>query len=324
MHLRPWLLAAFIPSLVFAQQAPRYQGERPPVSTATRASTAPGPAAPQQRLYLPGASIVAPEKAQEIVELFRDAYERLDRPRMVFAVNRQLVEPGAGLQLSGRTERVERTRTEVTSDMAAPTPSGPTPAQTQVNVSIGGAAGSNAVPGQWGPGQSSTVTERTTGDNTYTSTPAAEQTLADRQTVRDIERLFGRPLRVGGARLADQRIVAQLIADEPVDRFLTTTNESARKDREALMRIADVVVEVLISSRPLVVAGLSGDQTYSVPDIQVTAIRLSDGAIIGQAAASDVMGKDRYAGPIVRTFDVNEIAEATALALMEDIALTIP
>ena len=63
---------------------------------------------------------------------------------------------------------------------------------------------------------------------------------------------------------------------------------------------------------------LAGDKTYAVPDIQATAIRLSDSAIIGQAAASDIIGKDIQAGRVLRKFDVQDITEATALALMED------
>jgi len=55
-----------------------------------------------------------------------------------------------------------------------------------------------------------------------------------------------------------------------------------------------------------------------VPDIQATAIRLKDAVILGQAAASDVLGKDAQAGRMVSTYDVRDITEATALALMED------
>jgi hypothetical protein len=55
-----------------------------------------------------------------------------------------------------------------------------------------------------------------------------------------------------------------------------------------------------------------------VPDIQATAIRLKDAAIVGQAAASDIIGKGVPAGRVVRQFDVRDITEATALALMED------
>lgn len=284
-----FLLSAslLLPAVLSAQPASRYAGERPPVTLAPPAS---GPAAavpPAQRLYAPGETLVAPEKAQQVVEAFRAAYARLGQPRMIIAVNRELVDSGSGLQLTGRKEKVEGTRTEY-------------------------------------QGESSSRTEKVTAENTYAAPTAAKVTLADRQTVRDIERLFGRPLRVGGARLADQRVAAQLIADRPADPFIAPTDEAARKDREALAKVADLVVEVLISSRPLVLAGVSGDETYTVPDIQATAVRLADGAIVGQASATDVLGKNRDAGRIVRTFDVNDIAEATALALMEDIAVTAP
>ena len=63
---------------------------------------------------------------------------------------------------------------------------------------------------------------------------------------------------------------------------------------------------------------VSGDQTLTVPDIQATAIRLKDAVILGQAAASDVLGKDVQAGRMVSTYSVQDITEATALALMED------
>ncbi|MFN7139446.1 MAG: hypothetical protein ACK4UN_08915, partial [Limisphaerales bacterium] len=76
------------------------------------------------------------------------------------------------------------------------------------------------------------------------------------------------------------------------------------------------------SSRNVVVREVSGDKVYTAPDIQATAIRLSDSRIIGQASSRDVLGKDRFAGNIVRNFDVQEIAEATALALMEDMAMS--
>ena len=46
-------------------------------------------------------------------------------------------------------------------------------------------------------------------------------TLADRQTVRDVESLFGRPLRLGGAKIADQRIATQLMANGALVRLST-------------------------------------------------------------------------------------------------------
>ena len=60
------------------------------------------------------------------------------------------------------------------------------------------------------------------------------------------------------------------------------------------------------------------DTSVPVPDIQATAIRLKDAAIVGQASASDVIGKGIQAGRAVRQFSVQDITEATAIALMED------
>ena len=280
-------LGALLPAALAAQESDRYAGERPPLSVGASAP-APALAGPAgQRLYAPGQTLIAPERAQQVVDAFRAAYAKLGSPRLIIAVNRELVDSGAGLQLAGRKEKTESTRADY-------------------------------------GGTSTSRIETVQAENTYAAATPVRPTLADRQTVRDIERLFGRPLRVGGAKLADQRIAAQLIADRPADHFMVGSDEAARKDREALAKIADVVLEVLITSRQLVLAGIAGDETYAVPDIQVTAVRLADGAIIGKATARDVMGRDRDAGRVVRVFDVSDIAEATALALMEDITVTNP
>jgi hypothetical protein len=156
---------------------------------------------------------------------------------------------------------------------------------------------------------------KTSGENTYVAKDAPAPTLADQQTVREIERLFGRAFRNAGAQLADQKVAAALLPSQPGGRL---TGEQGAKDREALASVADIAIEVLISSRNLIVPEISGDATYTVPDIQATAIRLKDSAIIGQAAASDILGKDRQAGKIARQFTAADITEATALALMSD------
>ena len=156
---------------------------------------------------------------------------------------------------------------------------------------------------------------KTAGTNTYKVRDAAAPTLADQQTVREIERLFGRAFRQGGAQLADQKIAASLLPEEPGAHL---TGDNAAKDRKALADIADLAIEVLISSRNIAVPEVSGDATYNVPDIQATAIRLKDAMIVGQAAASDIIGKGVAAGRVMRQFDVQEITEATALALMDD------
>jgi len=156
---------------------------------------------------------------------------------------------------------------------------------------------------------------KTSGENTYAVKDAATPTLADQQTVREVERLFGRAFRNAGATLADQKTAAALLPEQAGTRLV---GNQAAKDREALAGIADIVIEVLISSRNLTVPEVSGDATYTVPDIQATAIRLKDAAIVGQAAASDILGRDLQAGRIIRQFGVRDITEATALALMDD------
>jgi hypothetical protein len=156
---------------------------------------------------------------------------------------------------------------------------------------------------------------KTSGTNTYKQKDGTAPTLADQQTVRDIERLFGRAFRHAGAQLADQKVATSLLPEEPGAHLV---GDGAAKDRKALADIADIAIEVLISSRNLTVPEVSGDVTYPVPDIQATAIRLKDAAIVGQAAASDIIGKGVQAGRVIRQFDVNDITEATAIALMED------
>jgi hypothetical protein len=139
--------------------------------------------------------------------------------------------------------------------------------------------------------------------------------LADQQTVREVERLFGRAFRHAGAQLSDQAIAATLLPAAPGAHL---TGDPAASQREALAKVADIAIEVLISSRSLVIPELGGDAMLNVPDIQATAIRLKDAAIVGQAAASDVIGRGAQAGRAVRRFSMQDITEATALALMED------
>ena len=148
----------------------------------------------------------------------------------------------------------------------------------------------------------------------HSAAAAASSPLSDQQTMRDIERLFGRAFRHAGAQLADYKVAASLLPDPAV----AGVDDQAAKQRQALAKVADIAIEILISSRNITVPMVSGDVTYPVPDIQATAIRLKDSAIIGQAAASDIVGKGAQAGSLVRQFDAADITEATAIALMED------
>lgn len=156
---------------------------------------------------------------------------------------------------------------------------------------------------------------KTSGTNSYQQRDGTAPTLADQQTVREIERLFGRAFRNAGAQLADQKVAASLLPEEPGTHLV---GDSAAKDRKALSEVADIAIEVLISSRNISVPEVSGDASYAVPDIQATAIRLKDAAVVGQAAASDIIGKGAQAGRVARQFSVQDITEATAIALMDD------
>jgi hypothetical protein len=285
MNTRVLLLAPFtflLVPLIAAQSAPEPQQPVPvtqvPLNTNHQSLLTP-PKGEDQRIYGPNrATLIAPEAARALAEKFRAAYGQATSPRIVIYVNRSLVEDNSGLRLTGRTEKFHQS-SKAEKD-----------------------------------GTPNTTAEKS-GENTYTASETPKPTLADQQTVREIERLFGRVFRNAGARLADPRAAAALLADEPEIRL---GGDQAAKERDALKQIADIAVEVLISSRELTVTGLSGDSTYTVPDIQVTAIRLSDTAIVGQAAASDVLGPDRQAARIAQQFAVPDITEATAFALMED------
>jgi len=159
------------------------------------------------------------------------------------------------------------------------------------------------------------VGERTPAAGSPAAPEPPEPRLADRQTVREVERLFGRVFRHAGAQLADQAVAESLLPATP---GTPLGGDKAERERRALAEIADLAIEVLISSRALTVPEVGGDVTYTVPDIQATAIRLKDAAIVGQAAASDVLGRGAQAGRVVRDFSLQDITEATALALMED------
>lgn len=251
-----------------------------PFASNTPPATASTPAyVYDQKVYGGRAALVSQEQAQGIIDRFKGAYPKLGSPRFLIYVNRELVNQQSGMKLIKREEKTESVR-----------------------------GGTNSEP-----------VFKSTGENSYRADDKSAPTLADKQTVRDVERLFGRSLRAGGATLADQSVAAQLIADRPLAEFIGSTDvPQARKDREALNQSADVVIEILISSKTVDVNTISGTQTYSVPDIQATAIRLKDARILAQASSSDI--GNRIPPYAFAQYSVDEITEATALELMEDLA----
>jgi hypothetical protein len=238
------------------------------------------PGGENQKLYgTRRPALINEEAAKDVTARFREAYAKDGALRIVVFVNRAIEEERGGLRLTGRTERFNETTTEK-------------------------------------DGEPGTTTSDVSGENTYETAEMDEApTIADRQTEREIERLFGRVFRHGGAVLADARAASVLRESGGEGRRVA---QLAGRERAALKEVADVAIEVWVSSRPLTVRTVSGDVTLEAPDLQVTAVRLSDAAIVGQAAASDLLGAGVRAAQIVRQFGVAEITEATAFALMED------
>jgi len=314
-------------SAIFAQKQPpkAVSPNPPPPPPVVTAQPAPPPLSSGPYVYEHKFSperpyLVSPEQAQTIINRFKEAYAKMGGPRVLIYVNRELVDEESGLKLSARSEQIETSRGHVdkrsgsvTAASPAAAPKTPDPAGAVVAGDLKKALTDSATE----PGTVSGQTEKVTSKNTYRVRERKEAALADKQTARDVERLFGRPLRMAGATLVDQRVAAHLIGDRPLTNFaVPTEGEQARKDREALIKNADAVLEILISSRQITVPTASGDRTFAVPDIQATAIRLKDAKIIGQASSSDLIGQG--SSKVARNFGVREISEGTALALMED------
>ena len=236
-----------------------------------------------QKLMGGRAPLVTPEQARAIIDIFHTNYAKLGNPRFLIYVNRDLVDENTGMKLAGRTERTEHSL-----------------AQGSVAYDV----------------------QKANNENSYRFQDRKEMPLPDRQTARDVERLFGRPLRLAGATLADQTVATQMLAGRNIKDFtMPVEGEQAHKDREALGKIADVVIEVLISSKNINVTRISGPQTCTIPDIQATAIRLSDSKTMAQASSGDLLGAGN---PTPYAYDVHEVAEGTALALMQDMLLSVP
>ena len=115
----------------------------------------------------------------------------------------------------------------------------------------------------------------------------------DAQARADLMRHFGRPLREGGLKLVDE-------AASPGSKI-------------------DIALNLLISWRTIPITGFNGEAVNKVvPEVQVTAIRLTDGAIMGQAGTVDLIGQRQDSWVTVERVGVPEVMRATALVLLED------
>ncbi|MDC0219202.1 hypothetical protein OAL58_04365 [Verrucomicrobia bacterium] len=132
------------------------------------------------------------------------------------------------------------------------------------------------------------------------ATPAAAPRIFDtdelstRQTKREVELLFGRPLRLAGATLIDP----------------------------AQTNLPELTLEILLGEREIKVPGINGPKSHTVPDIIVTATRAADGQVLGQATVLDLFKHQAAAARMLQRYNVQQLTEATALALMKDIAST--
>jgi len=145
--------------------------------------------------------------------------------------------------------------------------------------------------------------------------------LNDPQTLREIEQIFGHPLRQAGVTLVALDAATPLAGlERSAGVGLRQSTEASRKALAALATVADVVVEVLLDARNVTVASASGNLVYTVPDIQATAIRASDAKVLGQSSTADIIGKNPTSA-MVQTYGPRPITEATVLALMDNVAV---
>ncbi len=202
---------------------------------------------------VPIQTIYNAEQAKAIVEEFRITYAKLGKPKIDVRVNF----PQSAVQ-------VPQLPTVGVGGVPAIDPA------TGLPIPPGGAAAAGGIPARI--------------FDTYE--------LSSKQTKREVERLFGRPLRMAGVMLMDAN----------------------------LTNLPEMSFEVLISEREITVNGIKGKQAHSVPDIQVTAIRMTDGRIIGQATVLDLFPRRSSAARMLHRYDIQQLTEATALALMKDIS----
>ena len=204
---------------------------------------------------VPLSQIYNAQQAQQIVEDFRAAYVKLGAPRININVNL----PQGALEVP-----------QIPTVSVGGTPQIDPATGLPIPVGVGGAA------------------------------PAAAPRIFDtdelstRQTKREVELLFGRPLRLAGATLIDP----------------------------AQTNLPELTLEILLGEREIKVPGINGPKSHTVPDIIVTATRAADGQVLGQATVLDLFKHQAAAARMLQRYNIQQLTEATALALMKDIAST--
>ncbi len=204
---------------------------------------------------VPLSQIYNAQQAQQIVEDFRAAYVKLGAPRININVNL----PQGELEVP-----------QIPTVSVGGTPQIDPATGLPIPVGVGGAA------------------------------PAAAPRIFDtdelstRQTKREVELLFGRPLRLAGATLIDP----------------------------AQTNLPELTLEILLGEREIKVPDINDPKSHTVPDIIVTATRAADGQVLGQATVLDLFKHQTAAARMLQRYNIQQLTEATALALMKDIAST--
>lgn len=141
--------------------------------------------------------------------------------------------------------------------------------------------------------------------------PASPATAT--QTADEVERLFRRAFGNAGVKLVFPEVL-DTIAAQPAGCRLNEAEAAPR--RQALTPLTDLVVEIVISRRPLPTFEYVPD-AVAVPDLEAVAIRLKDNAIVGRASARALLERNRQAAVGAGPLTLHDAAEATALALMQ-------
>ncbi len=243
--------------------------------------------------------LIAEAQREKILAAFRAKYGG-DKPvRVLLYVNRDLVDQKSGWHLVGHAEHVDKSHYWGVV---------PTDSKTVQEKSADGSSKQESV----------STPNRVIKTNEFGNAGIREVSIADRNTMRNAEARFGRQLRAGGAALVDQGVAVSMLGDRPLAGIAGSTDVAA-KDREVVSKIADVVIEVLASNRRVTFVQSSGERDMLMPDFTATAIRLKDARILGQTTLSDAFGKNQMPQSWA-AYDSDEIAQAMALVLMDDMA----
>lgn len=232
--------------------------------------------------------------------------EKFDRSsRILIFINRDLINTKAGLRLEEKTEIIA---------------SGPAKVDVQANATQNSPVDKSVSTASVNSGSFTNV--GVVQLNKFKAGSENEQSIGSRRVERDIERFFSKELRRAGLKLVDQKIASQLIKEDP-DKASgpTQSNNSVDKERQAIDRFADMVIEIIVSEQRYEDREVSGAVTvFSVPEIGATAVEVKTSQIIGQGSSADIFHDASITK--LRTIDLKEAARAAAIALLADIVET--